>query len=240
MILLILIITLPTKYGNNPLTNIRFNHPTNLPTILLPTHLPLTSQWDNLAMNINLTNLQVGTNPLADLQFNLPTNFPTIFLHTGHCMSDNLASNKAGLPITPPTPYPSHLPFTPPNSQHISTWLPLMCTNLLLSLSMYVHFSANLPTILPTHLPHTSQWDNIAIKLAGTPILIITNLPTTHTSHLLFSPPIHLYQASTNHLLLPILIRLLESMHSSLEHVTHNMGVLPPSGLLWMLSTMST
>jgi len=69
----------------------------------------------------------------------------------------------AGLHVTnPPTPYPSHLPFTPPNNQHISTRLPL--TNLLLSLSMYIHFSTNLPTILPTRLPRTSQWDNIAIK----------------------------------------------------------------------------
>ena len=103
---LILTIIFPTKYGTNPLANLWFNLHTNLPTLLLPTHLPLTSQWDNLAMNITLTNLQFGTS--------------------------------------------------------VSTKLPL--TNLLLSLSMYIQFSTNLPTILPTHLPHTSRWDNIAIK----------------------------------------------------------------------------
>ena len=158
--LLILTITLP---ANNPLANIRFNLLTNLPTILLPTHLPLTSQWDNLAMNITLTNLQFGTNPLTDLQFNLPTNISAVFLHTHHCMWDNLASNMADLPITnSPTPYPSHLPFTPPTNQHVSTRLPL--TNLLSNLSMYIHLPTNLLTILPTHLLCTSQWDNIAIK----------------------------------------------------------------------------
>jgi len=89
-LLILTIITLPTKYGNNPLTNIRFNLPanlpTNLPTILLPTYLPLTSQWDNLAMSITLTNLQFGTTPLTDLQVNLPTILPTLFPHTHHYM----------------------------------------------------------------------------------------------------------------------------------------------------------
>ena len=84
--------------------NITNNLPTNLskictiPLLILTVTLP--AKYGN--MSITLTYLQFGTNPLTDLQFNLPTNLSAVFLHNHHCMWDNLASNKAGLPITNP------------------------------------------------------------------------------------------------------------------------------------------
>jgi len=85
--LLILTITLPTKYGTNPLTSLQFNLRINLLTILLPNHLRLTSQWDNLAMNIAGTFVLLITKPPtpypSHLSFNPPshqqvsTNLPT-------------------------------------------------------------------------------------------------------------------------------------------------------------------
>ena len=212
---------------------LQFNLSTYLPTILLPAHLPLTSQWDNLAMTI------AGT-----------------FVP----------------PITkPPTPYSSHLnPSTNlPTSLHD---IPILAH--LLNPPTCIHPSPNLPTILTT-LPFNLQWVHLAVNIAVPSYLTSTKLPTSHSSHLLLNPPIHLHiptnlpanlpsipffdlllclfmsiLLSTTLLdnlhttlhpnLLPILIPHLESMHSFLGSVMHYMRHLPPSGLVWLHRNTST